>query len=136
MTDTRVQVVAGVIARQDTILVCQRPIGGHHPGKWEFPGGKVEPGERLEQALNRELHEELDIDAVVGRLLWHTQHQYEGRSPFVLSFFAIPRFAGTVTNRCFAALHWVPVDGLAAMDFLEGDREFIDRLANRRVRLD
>ena len=128
-----IQVTAGVIARAGTVLVCQRPAGGHHPGKWEFPGGKVEPGERIEDGMRRELREELGIEAQVGAVLWCTTHQYPGRAPFVLTFFAVPQYRGTLTNRCFADMRWVAVDELGTLDFLEGDREFIAHLQSGRL---
>lgn len=131
-----VQVTAGVLARAGAVLVCQRPLGGHHPGKWEFPGGKVEVGESLEECLGRELEEELGIDAVAGRVLWRTRHQYPGREPFVLSFFSVPRYSGTLANRVFAALRWVPLAQLERVDLLDGDREFVTQLVRERIALD
>jgi 8-oxo-dGTP diphosphatase len=136
MADRFLQVTAGVIARGERILVCQRPLGGHHPGEWEFPGGKVEAGESLVAGMRRELKEELDIDASVGRVLWQTQHHYAERDPIELTFFRVPEFTGTVTNRVFAALAWVRITELPDVDFLEGDREFVAALVSRQVRLD
>ena len=135
MAEHRVLVTAGVIVRANTVLVCQRPEGGHHPGKWEFPGGKVEAGETLEAGMRRELQEELGIDATVGRQLWQSEHQYPGRAPFTLTFFAIPHFTGTPTNRIFAAIRWVPIADLPTIDFLAGDREFVDAVASGRVEI-
>jgi len=136
MTDRSIQVTAGVIADQGAVLVCQRAAGGHHAGKWEFPGGKVERGEDLEDGMRRELEEELSIDAEIGAVLWRTEHQYAGRAPFVLTFFSIPRYCGTITNRCFADMRWVPTAELGTLDFLEGDREFITQLQAGRVRIE
>lgn len=133
MTTQVVQVTAGVIARAATVLVCQRPAGGHHAGKWEFPGGKVEPGETLEECMQRELREELGIEAEVGPALWQTEHHYPGRSPFVLTFFGILSYRGTIANHCFAEMRWTPIADLGALDFLEGDREFIAQLQSGRV---
>jgi 8-oxo-dGTP diphosphatase len=131
-----IQVTAGVLVRGDTVLVCQRRPGGHHPRKWEFPGGKVEAGESLEEALRRELREELGIDAQVGRVLWHTQHHYRGRAPITLTFFAIAQYTGTLANCCFAAIRWAPVGMLHEIDFLAADREFIGQLVSGQIRLD
>jgi len=136
MADCFIQVTAGVIACHGTVLVCQRAAGGHHGGKWEFPGGKVEPGEDLQDGMRRELAEELGIDAEVGAVLWRTAYQYPERTPFALTFFAIPRYRGTITNRCCADMRWVPVLELSALDFLEGDREFISQLQAGRVRVE
>jgi putative transposase len=135
MAECFIQVTAGVIVRDGRVLVCQRAPGGHHPGKWEFPGGKVEPGESLEECLRRELREELGIDATIGALRWTTRHQYPGRDPFVLSFFLVARYTGTLENRIFADVRWTSVDALGGFDFLEGDREFVAALAAGSVRL-
>lgn len=131
-----IRVTAGVLARAGAVLVCQRRPDAPHPHKWEFPGGKVEAGESLESALRRELHEELGIDAAAGRILWRTRHRYPGRNPIRLTFFAIPHYTGAVTNRCFAAIRWVPVSMLQDVDLLEADREFVSRLASGRIRLE
>ena len=82
LTETRAQwivVVTGLIRRQGKILVGRRPEGGNLPDVWEFPGGKIEAKESPEQALHRELQEELGIDAEIGKLqfagtlhLWKT----------------------------------------------------------------
>jgi len=130
-----VEVTAGVLFRDQAVLVCRRPPGGHHPGKWEFPGGKVESGETLEECMRRELAEELGIDAVVGRRLWRTEHQYDGRPPLALTFFAIPRFSGTLTNTCFAAIRWQRIAELDRVDFLDGDRPFVGALLRGDVPL-
>jgi 8-oxo-dGTP diphosphatase len=128
-----ISVTAGVIRRGGTVLACQRAPGGHHPGKWEFPGGKVEAGESLEAGLRRELQEELGLEAVVGPVLWRTRHQYAGRDPFELAFLLVPHYTGTITNRVFAALAWVPVRRLSELDFLEGDREFVALLGRGKI---
>jgi len=124
-----VEVAAGLLTRDGAILACQRPAGGRHPGKWEFPGGKREPGESIEECLRRELREELDIEAEVGELVWRTEHAYPGGAPIALSFFAVRRFRGVPVSRAFAAIRWVQVAALGALDFLEADRELVDRLA-------
>ena len=131
-----IQVTAGVIARDGCVLVCQRLPGGHHPGKWEFPGGKLEPGEDLAACMRRELEEELGIDATVGPVLWTTRYQYPERDPIELTFFRIPWYAGTLANRAFAVIKWMPVVDLTTMDFLEGDKEFVAELMSKRVRLE
>jgi 8-oxo-dGTP diphosphatase len=128
-----ISVTAGVIQRTGSVLACQRAPGGHHPGKWEFPGGKVEAGESLEAGLRRELQEELGIEAVVGPVLWRTRHQYAGRDPFELAFLLVPHYTCTITNRVFAALRWVPLQQLGELDFLEADREFVSRLIRHAI---
>ena len=135
MSATVIQVTAGVIISDETVLVCQRPPGKWHAGKWEFPGGKVEPGESLEAGMQRELREELGIEASVGRVVWQTRHQYPNRDPIELTFFLIPKYGGTLSNRVFAAIEWAPTSDLATFDFLDADRDFINALARGEVRL-
>jgi 8-oxo-dGTP diphosphatase len=136
MADGCIHVTAGIIARDDRVLVCQRAAGGWHAGKWEFPGGKVEPGESLVNCMRRELLEELGIEATIGRILWQTRHRYPDRDLIALTFFLIPQYAGAITNRVFAAIEWIPIDKLPAVDFLEADREFVAALRNGSVPLD
>jgi 8-oxo-dGTP diphosphatase len=96
--------------------------------KWEFPGGKREAGETMAECLRRELREELGIDAEVGRELGRATHTYPGRPPVALVFFRVDRFAGELRNLVFADVRWVPLAGLAALDFLAADRDLIHRL--------
>ena len=128
-------VAAGILVRGREVLACQRPATGPHPLKWEFPGGKCEAGETIEECLRRELHEELGIDADIGRELWRTQHEYPGRPPFELRFLRVTSYRGTPQSHAFAALRWVTLDRLSALDFLEGDRDFIRLLQRGEVSL-
>jgi 8-oxo-dGTP diphosphatase len=130
-----IEVTAGVIGRRGELLACQRRTDGHHPLKWEFPGGKSEPGETAEAALRRELREELGIDADIGREIWRTRHRYPGREPFELRFFLITRYRGAIENRAFEQIRWMPVDQLATLDFLEGDRALIALLSRGELSL-
>jgi 8-oxo-dGTP diphosphatase len=130
-----VQVAAGLLLRGRTVLACQRPLDQRHPGKWEFPGGKREAGETPVECLRRELHEELGIEAEIGSLVWSTEHTYAGREPVALTFFAVPSFRGRLRNRVFADIRWVPITALPALDFLDADRELVDRLASGQIAL-
>lgn len=120
-----VEVSAGILVRGDRVLACQRGADQSHPLKWEFPGGKREPGETIAECLRRELREELDIDAEIGPEIWRRQHTYPGRAPVALVFFRVDRFTGALRNQVFADLRWVALDQLAALDFLDADRELI-----------
>lgn len=123
-----IHVSAGILVRDGRILACQRRADQSHPGKWEFPGGKREAGETMAACLRRELREELGIEAAIGAELWRTEHAYPGRPPVVLAFFRVDDFAGELRNLVFAELRWVRPAELAALDFLEADRELIQRL--------
>ena len=87
-------VVAAVLEQHGKILVCQRRRGSRHELKWEFPGGKVEPGEEPRDALVRELQEELRIDAAIGAELSRYEFAYPGRTPILLIFVWAHRIYG------------------------------------------
>jgi 8-oxo-dGTP diphosphatase len=122
-------VVAALILRGDEVLVCQRRPDQPMALKWEFPGGKIEAGETPEQALARELDEELGIDADIGSHVTHTRHTYRSGGAVDLQFFAVHSFRGEVTNRIFHDVRWVPLRDLTAYDFLAADRDLIRDLA-------
>ncbi len=130
-----IRVVAAVAARRGRVLVCQRSTGQRHPGKWEFPGGKVERGETPAQALRRELREELSVDAVIGAEIWRTRHCYAGGDPVELRFFSVRSLAGRLRRSSeLAAVRWEPAARLAALDFLDADRDLVAALAAGRLK--
>lgn len=128
-----VDVVAAVIERSSPegrfILIGQRKPGGRHALKWEFPGGKVEPGEEPRAALARELREELAIDAVIGPVIETYDFHYRPELLTRLTFFRVTEYSGEITNLDFSALAWERLENLPAYDFLAGDIEFVKRLA-------
>jgi 8-oxo-dGTP diphosphatase len=121
-------VVAAVIERDGRVLICQRKRG-RHALKWEFPGGKVEPGETPAVALARELREELAIEARIGEEIHRHDVRY-GNGPLIhLAFFRVAYFSGEPVNLQFAQIIWEERRRLAEYDFLEGDLEFVRQLA-------
>jgi 8-oxo-dGTP diphosphatase len=124
-----VQVVAAIIERGGRILICRRTAEQSHALQWEFPGGKVEPGETPPQALERELAEELGIQHAAGKEITRYQYTYPGRNPILLIFFRITGFQGEPANLIFHEMRWEPPERLAAFDFVEGDGPFIRTLA-------
>ncbi|ETW95245.1 MAG: hypothetical protein ETSY1_31465 [Candidatus Entotheonella factor] len=123
-----ITVVAGLIRQADTWLVCQRRRDAAFALKWEFPGGKVKPGEALQDGLRRELREELGIDTDIGAECYRTHHDYPEQYTVELIFFDVTAFRGTPQNHIFEGIRWVPLSVLATLDFLEGDAELIARL--------
>ena len=121
-----VQVVAAILEREGRILVGQRTSEQSHPLKWEFPGGKVEPGESAEQALSRELEEELGIRGAAGEEVTRYQFRYPDKSPIELIFVRVRTFHGEPANLIFHDLRWHPKGSLRELDFVEGDRPFLD----------
>jgi 8-oxo-dGTP diphosphatase len=120
-------VVAGVIERDGHVLIAQRKRTGQHPLKWEFPGGKVEPGEAPEAALVRELEEELGIRAQVSDEIARYEYRYAGRTPILLLIYRVAEFSGEPRNLDFEQIVWAPRERLRDYDFLEGDAEFLNR---------
>ena len=118
-------VVAAVIELDGRILIAQRQANGRHPLKWEFPGGKVEAEETPEQAVVRELAEELAIQARIDREIMRYEYQYSTGSPILLIFYRIVDFTGEPQNLQFEQIRWETPDCLSDYDFLEGDREFL-----------
>jgi 8-oxo-dGTP diphosphatase len=123
-------VVAALIRRGDEVLICQRAANKPMPLKWEFPGGKVEPGEELRAALARELEEELGIRATIGREV-STLHFVYRKDDFAveLRFFQVDEFDGELENRIFADMRWEKMERLAEYDFLEADLELVRQIA-------
>jgi 8-oxo-dGTP diphosphatase len=124
-----IRVVAGVIEREGMILVGQRRAGDRFQYKWEFPGGKVEPDEDPKTALARELREELGIEAVIGEELARYEHHYPGKTAILLMFYRVREFTGEPANHVFESIRWEERPKLPDYDFLDGDVDFVKRLA-------
>jgi 8-oxo-dGTP diphosphatase len=127
-----IEVVAAVIERGGRILIGQRKPGGRHALKWEFPGGKVEPGEDGRAGLARELHEELGIDAEIGDEIEAYNFRYGNGPETHLRFFRVTQFQGEPRNLDFAQIVWEQPARLPDYDFLEGDVDFVRRFAAAR----
>lgn len=129
-------VTAALLERDGLILACRRRADQSHPLKWEFPGGKVEPGEDPPSALRRELEEELGIRGIrieAAHEITRYPYQYPGRSPLLLIFYRVSDYTGPLENRIFAEIRWAAPGELAALDFLEGDLDFVRRLADGKL---
>ncbi len=118
-------VTAAIIRKDDKMLICQRRADGPFPLRWEFPGGKLEPGEEKPAALTRELKEELGIDAVVGEEVFRIDHKYPGGPHVDLTVFRVESFEGEPRNLVFAAICWVKPDKLDSFTFLAADRALV-----------
>ena len=122
-------VAAALIVRAGEILIGQRRSDQPMALQWEFPGGKIEPGESPEQALTRELAEELGIQASIGAPVTRIRHNYRHGGAVDLQFFAVREFSGEINNQIYEQVRWVKLEDLIAYEFLPADRGLIKDLA-------
>ena len=122
-------VAAALILRGGEVLIGQRRADQPMALQWEFPGGKIESGESPEQALARELDEELGIHAVIGPAVTRIRHNYRHGGAVDLQFFAVHEFSGEIENRIFEQVRWTRLEDLPGYDFLAADRGLIRDLA-------
>jgi 8-oxo-dGTP diphosphatase len=125
-------VTAGIVIEGDLILICQRHHSDAYGMQWEFPGGKVREGEDLKASLRRELAEELMIEAEIGEEVFRIHYRYPDRYVEVV-FFAVRSFRGTIRNRVFEDVEWVPRTQLTQFNFLEADRELVRRISHGEI---
>ena len=103
--------------------------------KWEFPGGKIEPGEGQEAALHRELDEELGIQATIGPKVTSIRHTYGNGNVVELHFYLVQEFAGDLENRIFRDVRWVEKEELPRFDFLDADVAMVREIASGELPL-
>lgn len=133
-------VVAAIIVRDSRLLICQRRRDKAFPLKWEFPGGKVEAGESLTDALRREILEELGVGIEIGREVNRTQYRYaELSAPIELVFYSA-KIAGELAafkaSGAFEKIVWVSPAELTEYEFLAANAELIARIANGSISLE
>ena len=131
MTDAprpRLRVVAGILRdRHGRILISRRQAGKHGAGRWEFPGGKIAPGEEPLAALRRELAEEIGIEVVSASPFMALEHDYPERS-VALDFRLVSDWRGTVRALERQELAWASAAELFAYDILEADAPVLEAL--------
>ncbi len=124
------RVVAAVVRRGGRILITRRHPRGERAGQWEFPGGKVEPGESEPEALRREIREELGCDVAVGRLLARHRHRYPDLE-VELAFYACDLAPGEEPRLLGAAeMAWAEAGMLGSYDFCDADLPVLPVLAS------
>jgi len=124
-----VDVAAAVIRRGGLVLLARRAPGRAMAGLWEFPGGRVEPGETPAQALVRELREEMNVEASVGRQL-HSETCSTDRGVFRILFLEVHGIEGEPALNDHDALEWVTPAAMADMPLAPADRGMAALLAS------
>ena len=121
------RVAVGILAQDGKVFVTRRFPDSHQGGKWEFPGGKIEPGENTLSALKRELREELGIEVQEARAYMQVRHEYHDRH-VLLDVWRISRYQGTPHGREGQEAKWHSCAELPQLDFPEADRPILRRL--------
>lgn len=125
-------VVAGLLAKDGKFFIAQRLASDSSPGKWEFPGGKVEEGEEPKEALIREWKEELGVDIQILRLFGTHRFTTE-KAQFHLELYTVHHVSGTLQMIEHQAHAWASVDELKDYDLLAGDLPFVEKLRSIRL---
>lgn len=128
---SRLEVVVAIITNsQDEVLVARRAAHKHQGGLWEFPGGKVEAGERLEAALSREIYEELGISVQKAQPFMQLTHDYPDKT-IILHVWQVTQFQGEAYGKEQQPIAWVPKAELLNLSFPEANQVILQRfLAN------
>jgi mutator protein MutT len=124
------QVTAAIINDKGKVLICQRGAGGNCAFLWEFPGGKLEPGESKEECLARECAEELGVKIVVGNMFAETTYQYPDQA-IAFTFFNAEIVSGEITPRVHRQVRWVAPNELPQYDFCPADVEVVQLLVQK-----
>lgn len=122
-------VVGLIFNEQSQILIAERPLHKYLGGLWEFPGGKVEPGEAPLGALQRELAEELGIQVLKALPFWQGSHAYSNYD-VRLEVFQITEFRGVPFSKEGQKIQWVNLLELPKFPFLEGNQAIIQKITN------
>ena len=120
-------VTAAVVFDGEKVLLTRRPDDKRHPGFWEFPGGKVDPGESPEQALCREMREELDVEVRVSGIYEVVFYRYEW-GPVLILAYQCELLTDTLRDLGVAEHRWVLPREMVNFNILPADQPIIDRL--------
>jgi 8-oxo-dGTP diphosphatase len=122
----KIEVVAAIIQRDGAYFATQRGYG-EFEGMWEFPGGKIEPGERREVALKREIQEELGVDIAIGNLLYTVEYNYPSFH-LTMHCYLCGVVSGEIELREHKSARWLTKETLDSVEWLPADKEVVDKL--------
>ena len=122
-----IPVVAGFLKKEGRILVGQRPENNSLAGLWEFPGGKIELGESPEEALARELSEELGIEAQIGELKLSVTHSYNDVG-IVILFYEVLYWKGEPKSKHHLMLEWIYPEELKDRSIPDANKKVLEKI--------
>jgi 8-oxo-dGTP diphosphatase len=122
-----IRVAVGILKRNDTVLLAERPVDKPYAGYWEFPGGKIEANESGEQALKRELHEELGIEVIIAQPWFEHIHHYPDKS-VQLEMWLVTEFIGAPHSKEQQQLRWATFNEMCELRLLEGNIPIMSRI--------
>ena len=124
-----IEVVAAIICKDGSYFATQRGYG-EFEGMWEFPGGKIEPGESREVALRREIQEELGIDRIIENLLCTTEYDYPSFH-LTMHCYLCSVASGDIELREHKSARWLTAETLDSVEWLPADKDVIDKLITK-----
>jgi 8-oxo-dGTP diphosphatase len=127
-----IRVTAAILARDNRVLIARRRPGSHQANRWEFPGGKIEPGEGPPECLRRELREEFDIEVTVGEYLGSHRHRYDF-GVIELMAYRVQWQGRHMILRDHVAVRWAAADELSDYDFAPADAPFVERIRSGEI---
>mgnify|MGYP006380829093 CR=1 FL=1 len=122
-----VHVAVGVIRRGEEIFISKRPDALHQGGKWEFPGGKVETGETVLQALNRKLQEEVGLTVLAATPLLQLEYAYPEKT-VLLDVWCVDEFSGVAAGREGQQVAWVHYQQLSNYQFPDANQPILQQV--------
>lgn len=129
MSKKIVHVAVAVVLKNDEVLITKRQAGQHLEGFWEFPGGKVEEGEKIDEALIRELYEEVGLNIDAHTFLFDIHFDYPEKS-VKLSIFSVRYFSGEAKGKEGQELMWCKLTDLKQFQFPPANQKIIEYLIN------
>ena len=129
-----IDVTAAILVKDSKVLIAKRKPEDKQPGKWEFPGGKIEAGESARECLKREMREEFGIDVRVGKFLGESIYDYPHGSIRLLAYLAEWQ-AGDIALKDHADYTWAQCDRLSEFDFTPADLPFVRMLISGEIKI-
>ena len=122
-----ISVTAAVLIKDNRILLAQRKLSGKQPGKWEFPGGKIEKSETPEECLKRELKEEFNIEVEIKDYFDTNIHQYSDLKIKLIAY-KVEWKNGNIESKAHNSYKWISINEIEDYDFAEADIPFVKKL--------